>query len=140
MSQIAEILKEKLEEDKMELLNKIGEKLRYPNLRVLDLSSVIVRKREKKEQVKTVLEENEVIPKEVYIQSQFEQRKHMAFNFTQDEIAEFIDKHFEIKLLLPPSFVRMLPCPIFCAMISILVQDALKDAQNIHFAVTKPRT
>jgi hypothetical protein len=37
------------------------------------------------------------MPKEVYIKSQFEQQRHLAFNFTQKDIRDFIEKHFEMK-------------------------------------------
>lgn len=107
VSLIAEILKEKSEEDKNELLNKISEKLRYPNLKILDLSSVIVRKRAKRENIKTVLSKPEKIPKAVYIQSQFEQKKHTAFNFTQDEIAKFIEEHFQMNEQISNSLFKI---------------------------------
>ncbi len=138
VSQIAEVLKEKSEVDKMELLNKIGEKLRYPNLRILDLSSVIVRKREKKEQVKTVLEENKVIPKEVYIQSQFEQKKHMALNFTQDEIEKFIDKHFEMNSQISNTLFKVSePKDLLIALYSA---DIIYKSQNdFEFKATGER-
>ena len=96
VNQVAELLRKKSTEDKLDLLNKIGERLRYPNLKILNLSSIVIRKKEKKKQLTTFLEKNELIPKEVYIKSQFEQKKHKAFNFTQDEIRSFLDEYFEI--------------------------------------------
>lgn len=138
VSQIAEILKEKSEDDKLKLLNLIGEELRYPSLKILDLSSIRVRQRGKREEVKSILSENEVIPKEIYIQSQFEQRKHMAFNFTQDEIEKFINKHFEINSQISNTLFKVVePKDLLIALYSTDI--IYKSQKSFEFKATGKR-
>lgn len=138
ITQVAEVLRSKSKEEKIELLDKIGAKLSFPNLKILNLSSVVVRKKRKKEQSTTFLKENEVIPKEVYIQSQFEQRKHQAFNFTQAEIRTFIDEHFETNSQISNTIFKIAePKDLLIALYS---SDIMYRAQEDYtFKATKNR-
>ena len=79
-----------------------------------------------------------MIPKEVYIQSQFEQKKHMAFNFTQDEVERFIDKHFEINSQISNTLFKIAdPKDLLIALYSADI--IYKSQNNFEFKATGER-
>ena len=138
VTQIAEVLRGKNSEEKKELLDKIGQKFSFPNLKILHLSSVVVRKKQKKEQKSTFLTENQSIPKEVYIQSQFEQRKHQAFNFSQEEIRTFIDRHFETSSQISNTIFKIAePKDLLIALYSTDIM--YRNRENYRFQATNKR-
>lgn len=96
LMQLAEILRTKSDNEKKDLLHKIGNSLRFTQCKLLNLSSIRIRRRQEKKSKVSYMDVDVVIPKEVYIQSQFEQKRHLAFNFTQKDIHTFIEKHFEM--------------------------------------------
>lgn len=94
LHQLATIIKSKREDNqKRELLSAIGSSLRYTQLKILNLSKIKIHKRQKKEDKVSFLQEESVISKELYIQTQYEQQKHLAFNFSQEDIRNFIDQY-----------------------------------------------
>jgi len=92
---IATIIKKKKDEEKLKLLEDIGKSVRYPNLGILNLSAVKVRRKSKKDEAVSFLAPEIIMPKEAYIKSNFEQRKHLSFSYSQKEIRAYIEKHFE---------------------------------------------
>lgn len=92
---IATIIKKKKDEEKLKLLEDIGKSVRYPNLGILNLSAVKVRRKSKKDEAISFLAPEIIMPKEAYIKSNFEQRKHLSFSYSQKEIRAYIEKHFE---------------------------------------------
>lgn len=92
---IATIIKKKKDEEKLKLLEDIGKSVRYPNLSILNLSAVKVRRKSKKDDAVSFLAPEIIMPKEAYIKSNFEQRKHLSFSYSQKEIRAYIEKHFE---------------------------------------------
>jgi hypothetical protein len=92
---IATIIKKKKDEEKLKLLEDIGKSVRYPNLGILNLSAIKVRRKSKKDEAVSFLAPEIIMPKEAYIKSNFEQRKHLSFSYSQKEIRAYIEKHFE---------------------------------------------
>ena len=82
-------------ETKKELLTSIGSSLAHTQFKILDLSKIRIRKKHKKKDVGRYLQEEVQMSKKVYIKSQYEQQRHLAFNFSEEDIKSFINKYFE---------------------------------------------
>ncbi|NQY53719.1 MAG: hypothetical protein HRT42_09140 [Campylobacteraceae bacterium] len=95
VTQIAKIIKEKNKEDKELLLSSIGKAITYPSLKLLNLNTIKIRRTHKKEETISFLSEEITMPKEAYMKSSFEQKKHLAFSYSQKEIKSYINRHFE---------------------------------------------
>ncbi|UTJ05304.1 Wadjet anti-phage system protein JetA family protein [Arcobacter roscoffensis] len=95
ISEVAKIIKTKNKEEKEKLLEDIGKAVKFPNLKILNLSNVKIRRKAKKNEIVSFLSPELTMPKEAYVKSTFEQQKHLAFSFSQKEIDEFLNKHFE---------------------------------------------
>lgn len=93
--EIAKIIKDKKDAEKLKLLEDIGKAVKYPNLVILNLSAVKVRRKSKKDETVSFLAPEITMPKEAYIKSNFEQKKHLLFSYSQKEIRAYIEKHFE---------------------------------------------
>ncbi len=93
--EIAKIIKSKKDKDKLKLLEDIGKAVRYPNLAILNLNAVKVRRKSKKDETVSFLAPEITMPKEAYIKSNFEQKKHLLFSYSQKEIRAYIEKHFQ---------------------------------------------
>jgi hypothetical protein len=93
--EIAKIIKDKKDAQKLKLLEDIGKAVKYPNLVILNLSAVKVRRKSKKDETVSFLAPEITMPKEAYIKSNFEQKKHLLFSYSQKEIRAYIEKHFE---------------------------------------------
>jgi hypothetical protein len=93
--EIAKIIKDKKDAEKVKLLEDIGKAVKYPNLVILNLSAVKVRRKSKKDETVSFLAPEITMPKEAYIKSNFEQKKHLLFSYSQKEIRAYIEKHFE---------------------------------------------
>ena len=95
ISEVAKIIKTKNKEEKEKLLEDIGKAVKFPNLKILNLSNVKIRRKAKKNEIVSFLSPELTMPKEAYVKSTFEQQKHLAFSFSQKEIDEFLNKHFK---------------------------------------------
>lgn len=93
--EIAKIIKDKKDAEKLKLLEDIGRAVKYPNLVILNLSAVKVRRKSKKDETVSFLAPEITMPKEAYIKSNFEQKKHLLFSYSQKEIRAYIEKHFK---------------------------------------------
>lgn len=93
--EIAKIIKDKKDAEKLKLLEDIGKAVKYPNLVILNLSAVKVRRKSKKDETVSFLAPEITMPKEAYIKSNFEQKKHLLFSYSQKEIRAYIEKYFE---------------------------------------------
>ncbi len=93
--EIAKIIKNKKDKEKIKLLEDIGKAVKYPNLGILNLSAVRVRRKSKKDETVSFLAPEITMPKEAYIKSNFEQKKHLLFSYSQKEIRDYIEKHFQ---------------------------------------------
>lgn len=82
---------------KKELLNAIGSSLRHTQFKILNLSKIRVHKKQTKEDKVSYLKEEAQMSKEVYIKSQYEQQRHLAFNFSQDDIRNYINQYLETR-------------------------------------------
>lgn len=105
--ELAEILRAKPYDEKKDLLHNIGNHLGYVQCKILNLSSIRIRTRQEKKSKISYVDEDVAMPKEVYIQSQFEQQRHLAFNFTQKDIRDFIENHFEMKSQISNNIFEM---------------------------------
>lgn len=92
---IASVIKSKSKDEKQELLENIGKAVKYPNLTMLNLSAIKIKRKSKKNEAVSFLNPEVTMPKEAYIKSNFEQRKHLSFSYSQKEIREYIQRHFD---------------------------------------------
>ncbi|MFA9374559.1 MAG: Wadjet anti-phage system protein JetA family protein [Poseidonibacter sp.] len=92
---IANVLKNKPKDEKLKLLEDIGKAVKYPNLRLLNLNAVKIRRKSKKDEAVSFLPAEVTMPIEAYIKSNFEQKKHLSFSYSQKEIRAYIERHFE---------------------------------------------
>lgn len=134
ISKVAKLVKSKNQEEKQKLLEDIGKSIKFPSLRLLNLSNVKIRRKSKKNEIVSFLSPELTMPKEAYVKSTFEQQKHLAFSFSQKEINEFLNKHFEEADKTKISNNAFKIDSVKDLLISLYASDIIKH-DNEHFEV-----
>lgn len=137
---IASIIKEKKEDEKLKLLEDIGKAVKYPNLTILNLTAIKIRRKSKKDEAVSFLSPEIQMPKEAYIKSNFEQRKHLSFSYSQKEIREYIKKHFndaKSESITNNSFKITSPKEMLIALYATDIMKQDKDTYEVIYTGNK---
>lgn len=141
INEVAKIIKTKNNQEKEKLLEDIGKAVKFPNLKILNLSNVKIRRKAKKNEIVSFLSPELTMPKEAYIKSTFEQQKHLAFSFSQKEIDEFLNKHFKDANKTKISNNAFEINSVKDLLISLYASDIIKhDNEKFEVRYTKNRS